>query len=61
MLRKRRSLVQIRETMGLILYIIIGLIIIVGPFILDAKIARMSNDSKFKKWWRNNVIGEYEE
>ena len=47
--------------MGLILYIIIGLIIIVGPFVLDARIARMSNHSKFKKWWRNNVIGEYEE
>jgi hypothetical protein len=47
--------------MGLILYIIIGLIIIVGPFVLDARITRMSNDSKFKKWWRNNVIGEYEE
>jgi hypothetical protein len=44
--------------MGLILYIIIGLALSVGPFMLDAKIARMPDDSKFKKWWRNNIIGE---
>jgi hypothetical protein len=44
--------------MGLILYIIIGLIIVVGPFILDTRISKMPDDSKFKKWWRNNVIGE---
>ena len=47
--------------MGLILYIITGLIIVIGPFVLDPRIAKMSDDSKFKKWWRNNVIGEYEE
>jgi hypothetical protein len=47
--------------MGLILYIITGLIIVIGPFVLDARIAKMSDDSKFKNWWRNNVIGEYEE
>lgn len=47
--------------MGLILYIIIGFIIAVGPFVLESRIAKMSDDSKFKKWWRNNVFGEYEE
>jgi hypothetical protein len=47
--------------MGLILYIIIGLIIVIGPFVLDTRIAKMPDDSKFKNWWRNNVIGEYEE
>ena len=47
--------------MGLILYIIIGLAIVVGPFVLDTRIAKMPDDSKFKKWWRSNVIGEYEE
>lgn len=47
--------------MGLILYIIIGLIIVVGPFILDARVSMLPEDSKFKQWWRNNVIGEYEE
>ena len=47
--------------MGLILYIITGLTIVIGPFVLDARIAKMSDDSKFKNWWRNNVIGEYEE
>lgn len=44
--------------MGLIIYISIGLILIVGPFMLDTRIAKMSDDSKFKKWWRNNIIGE---
>lgn len=44
--------------MGLILYIITGLIIVVGPFVLEARISKMPDNSKFKKWWRNNVIGE---
>ena len=47
--------------MGLIIYIITGLILVVGPFVLDARISKMSGNSKFKNWWRNNVIGEYEE
>jgi hypothetical protein len=44
--------------MGLILCITIGLALVIGPFMLDTKIARMPDDSKFKKWWRNNIIGE---
>lgn len=47
--------------MGLILYISIGLALSVGPFILDARISRMPDDSKFKKWWRNNIMGEITE
>ncbi len=43
----------------LLIFAIIALIVIIGVFILeDQLVQKLPNDSKFKRWWRNSVIGE---
>jgi hypothetical protein len=47
--------------MGLIIYIIIGLVLVACPFVLESRIAKLPDNSKFKNWWRKHIIADYEE
>jgi len=43
----------------LLIFGLISLIVIIGMFILeDRLVQKLPNNSKFKRWWRNSVIGE---
>ena len=46
----------------LIISAIASVSFILGIFILDDKvISKLHEDSRFKKWWRRNLIGEMKE
>jgi len=47
--------------MGLIICIIIGLVLVSGPFVFEPRIDKLPDNSKLKNWWRKHIIGHYEE
>jgi hypothetical protein len=43
----------------LVILVSISLIIFIGIFILEEQLVqKLPEESKFKRWWRNSVIGE---
>lgn len=38
---------------------VIGLFIMIGIFVMEEKlISKLSDDHRFKIWWRNHIIGD---
>ena len=43
----------------LLIFGVISMIVIIGIFVMEEQLVKkMPESSRFKRWWRNSVIGE---